>query len=53
MTLLDEIRNLVQPQDLDRFDNLRERREVSVVLSQLQVKFWMGVGWDVGSDNIR
>ena len=28
MTLLDEIRNLVQAQDLDKFDALRERREM-------------------------
>ena len=29
MTLLAEIRNLVQATDLDKFDNLLERREVS------------------------
>ena len=28
MTLLDEIRNLVKAQDLDKFDALRERREL-------------------------
>ena len=31
MTLLAEIRNLVEATDLDKFDNLLERREVSHV----------------------
>ena len=35
MTLLGEIRNLVHATDLDKFDNLLERREVSFICSTI------------------